>query len=332
MNLLEASLDDMQLLRQMYEHAALKWKEALRQIPDGTEAEAIAPVVAEIMKSSLPSDLKTDLAQCIHSKTEAVADQQRPMIEDSVPLPSDPDQGMLLRQSPTTSFSGHIEFEIHRFLRMKDYLLFECPELGLHEKLQYLVTFVLGMKLKLKEKATARTVALVNFLHENGGKNEISVNDSLVALAKFKLMLLQIEREGNTKGVIKLPRTPDDVDDLKNMCYETWSTMYEHDPPVPDRYPPEKLVLTYAGPPCRKSKTYVACVDGTQPAVVSCPTTKKAMATRSQIQSFEHLQSLQDILPSLSLFAQHVSRASDCGSRTGGGAAVPLCKFLELRS
>ena len=92
--------------------------------------------------------------------------------------------------------------------------------------------------MKLKEKATARSVSLVNSLHENMAK-DISVNESLATLAKFKLIMLSYERQGNMKNVYKLPRTPDDVDDLKKLCYETWSTMYDDDPPVPDRYPPD---------------------------------------------------------------------------------------------
>ena len=58
----------------------------------------------------------------------------------------------------------------------------------------------------------------MNFLHENGAK-DISVTESLAALAKFKLILLSLEREGNMKGVCKLPRPPEDVDDLKILCY-----------------------------------------------------------------------------------------------------------------
>ena len=89
MNLLHDNLDEDQLLK-MYEHTVNKWKESLRAVPYSTEPEVFAPLLAEIMASPLPSDLKEYLAQCIHSKTHAV-DPPHPGIGASGSLPSSHD-------------------------------------------------------------------------------------------------------------------------------------------------------------------------------------------------------------------------------------------------
>ena len=115
MNLLHDSLDDRQK-QEMYAITVNKWKESFWAVPYSTEPEVFAPLVADIMESPLPSDLKADLAKCIHSKTQTAVYPPRPGIGESVPLPSNHDQLMLVRQSSTTSFSGQLEFEIHRFL------------------------------------------------------------------------------------------------------------------------------------------------------------------------------------------------------------------------
>ena len=83
--------------RKMYEAAALKWRGSLWAIPFSTEPEVISPLVADIMESPLPSDLKTELAKCIHSKTQTAVYPPRPGIGESVPLPSNHDRLMLAR-------------------------------------------------------------------------------------------------------------------------------------------------------------------------------------------------------------------------------------------
>ena len=70
-HLLHDSLDERQKV-EMYEQTAIKWKEALRAVPYSTEPEVFAPLLGMIMTAPLPDDYKKDLAQCIHSKTQAV--------------------------------------------------------------------------------------------------------------------------------------------------------------------------------------------------------------------------------------------------------------------
>ena len=71
MDVIHDCLDEGQKL-EMYELTVNKWKESLRVAPDSTEPEVFASLLAEIMASTLPSNLKEDLAQCIYSKTHAV--------------------------------------------------------------------------------------------------------------------------------------------------------------------------------------------------------------------------------------------------------------------
>ena len=114
MNLLHDNLDEDQLLK-MYEHTVNKWKESLRTVPYSTEPEVFAPILAEIMASPLPSDLKEDLAQCIHSKTQT-ADPPLLVVDPGFgATPSAPDEFMVMRRSSTTNLISGIEFEIHNF-------------------------------------------------------------------------------------------------------------------------------------------------------------------------------------------------------------------------
>ena len=108
--------------------------------------------------------------------------------------------------------------------------------------------------------------------------------------------------------VAKLPRIPDDVDDLKTMCFDTWSRLYQNDPPVPDRIQPEKLVIAYGSATCRRSKQDVAANVDAPPPSTHVGTTKRATATRSQIQSLEGMQTLQDIVPAVGLFIQQLKQ------------------------
>ena len=240
MNLLHDSLDAGQKL-EMYELTVHKWKEALRAVPFSTEPEVFVSIITAIMNAPLPIEYKNEMAQCIHTKTHAIA-PPHPEIGASGSLPSSHDQPMVFSRSSTMSFVGQPEFEIHKFFRMKDWLIFE-GQYTPYQKLQHLAHLMFALKLKLKEKAMARSVSLVCSIHDNMAK-DISVNESLLALKKYKYIMMALDRQDQGK-VCKLPRIPDDVDDLKTMCFDTWSRLYQNDPPVPDRFQPEQLVIAY---------------------------------------------------------------------------------------
>ena len=305
MDLIAPSLEGSDL-KDMYQKAARTWKQALWAIPYGVEVDVINPIVSQIMESSLPGDLKNDLAKCIHSQIECESEPAAPPVVADMPVPavaaaehiaSPPAGGMPLMRRASTAMVLIPDFEIHKFFRRQDWEYLDGPA-TLYQKMVYTAIFLRSLKLpKIKEKIKARIVSLVISI---AGKmtTQPSVTESLNELRRFKIIMLKYELADKT--TCELPRMPYDPSDLKTICFDTWSTLYNGVPPEPDRFAPEHLVIAYSNDHCRSTKLDRSVEEATEPIQPSGK--RMAIATRGQ------MNQLQNLIPNLSFLAQQFQR------------------------
>ena len=154
MDLIAPSLEGSDL-KDMYQKAATTWKQALWAIPYGVEVDVINPIVSQIMESSLPGDLKNDLAKCIHSKVECESERAAPPVVADMPVPavaaaehiaSPPAGGMPLMRRASTAMVLIPDFEIHKFFRRQDWEYLDGPA-TLYQKMVYTAIFLRSLKL-----------------------------------------------------------------------------------------------------------------------------------------------------------------------------------------